>query len=344
MADFDPETFFEGKTIRFVTSSGAGGGTDLRTRMLASHLIRFIPGDPAVQVSNVTPHVAGMNFLWNQEPDGLTVMLTSAPPLEFQLFEGAEWNTSEFNFIGSMNSECGNMLIVRSDLGYDSVQDAIGSDEPPLVMMTATPSPGDVAPVALGTMLIADYLDIPLEYKRVAEEGTSAIGLAIERGEINTGRYGNGWCRIPEQNPGWFEDDFAMPFLDMNTDGPGAFPDNIAEMGHERPPHISELLDEEQYTQYRGLVEAPRAGGNTIFLAPDTPDEIVELWRDIWATALEDEDFVETVQDTGFAGNTVRFMEGAEIQELMAQNEQVLLEFGDSYAEVAEEMFAKYVN
>ena len=48
---FDVETYFEGKTIRFFTSSGAGGGTDLAMRTLASQLPKYIPGEPAIRTS-----------------------------------------------------------------------------------------------------------------------------------------------------------------------------------------------------------------------------------------------------------------------------------------------------
>ncbi|MEX0741904.1 MAG: hypothetical protein WD079_03845, partial [Phycisphaeraceae bacterium] len=257
--DFDPETYFEGKTIRFVTSSGPGGGTDTKIRTLASQLPRFMPGNPATQVSNVTPHVAGINFLWEAEPDGLTVGMTAAPPLEFEFFEGATWTTPDFEHIGAIDSQCDNMLLMLGELPYDSIEDVMGSDGPPLITMTSAPTPADVEPVQLSTMLIADYLDLPLEVRRVAESGTSALTLALERGEINFARFGSDWCRIPQANPGWLEDGFVVPLLDVGTSGPAQMAEGVEERG-ERPPHVSELLTEEQMDQWTGLVAASRAG------------------------------------------------------------------------------------
>lgn len=338
-APFDPQTFYEDQSIRFVTTSGAGGGTDTKIRTLAIQLQRFIPGEPATRVSNVRPHVAGMNFLWEAEPDGFTVGLTSAPTLEFELFDEAEWDSSEWTYIGAMDAACDNMLLVRGDLGYTSIEDMIGSDGPTLVTMTSAPSPADVEPVALSTMLIADFLDIPLEVKRVAESGTSALNLALERGEINFARYGADWCRIPDANPGWLEDGFVIPILDVATSGPNA---QMAEGVENRPPHVSEILTEEQYAEWRGLVAASRAGGNPFFMPPGTPDEIANILREAFNTAVQDEDFVDAMV-TAFGGSDINFLNAEEIDALITENEAVLKQYAETFAEVTERLFAKYV-
>ena len=339
-SDFDPETYYEGKTIRFVTSSGPGGGTDTKVRTLASQLPRFIPGNPAVQVSNVEPHVAGMNFLWEAPADGTVLGMTAAPTLEFEFFEGANWSSDEWVYIGAMDAVCDNMLLVRGGLGYETIQDVMGAEEPKLVTMTAAPNPADVEPVALGTMLIAEYLDLPLEIKRVAESGTSALNLALERGEINFARYGADWCRIPQANPGWLEEEFVIPILDVATSGPDA---QMAAGVEERPPHISELVTEEEYSQWRGLVAAPRAGGNPIFLPPGTPEEVAQILRGAFQAALEDEKFLEAMENA-FGGSEIRYLDSDEAETLFTENLEVMTEFQDTYEELADELFTKYVN
>lgn len=341
-AGVDAASYYADQVIRFVTSSGAGGGTDTKTRTLAIQLPRFIEGDPATRVSNVTPHVAGMNFLWNSEPDGYTVGVTAAPTLEFEFFEGSEWNSSEWQYVGAMDAVCDNMLLVRGDVGYDSIEDMIGADGPTLITMTSAPSPADVEPVALSTMLIADYLDLPLEVRRVAESGTSALNLALERGEINFARYGSDWCRMPDANPGWLADGFVIPILDVATGGPGAqMADGVEERG-ERPPHVSEVLTEEQYAQWRGLVAASRAGGNPIFLPPGTPDDVANILRDAFDTAVQDEDFVDAMK-TAFGGSDIRFLNHEEATQLFSENLEVMTEFNEQFEEITEELFAKYV-
>lgn len=335
----DPATYYEGKTIRFVTSSSPGGGTDLKIRTLASQLTRFIPGNPATQVSNVKPHVAGMNFVWDSEPDGLTIGLTAAPTLEFEFFEEATWDSSKWTYIGAMDAACDNMLLVRGDLGYETVDELSGAEEPVLITMEQAPSPADVEPVGLGTMLIAHYLDWPLEIRRVAESGQGSLNLAMERGEINFARYGASWCLLPEQNPGWLEDGYVIPILDVAARSTDA---QMAEGVQNRPPHVSEVLSEEQYAEWRGLVAASREGGNPIFMPPGTPDEIADIIRTAWEQAIQDEDFVEALR-SAFGGSELTFLTGDEIATIATDNLAVMTEYSDRYAEIVEELYAKYV-
>lgn len=340
--EFDAEEYFSGETIRFVTSSGPGGGTDRKMRVLAEHLPRFIPGNPGSQASNQEPHVAGMNFIWNSEPDGMTIGITAAPPLEFELFEDAEWNSAEFQYLGGMDATCESVLLMKGDTGYESIEDAAGSDDPPLIAQTSSPTPGDIEPHDLGLMLLADYLDLPLEIRRVAETGQDAMNLAMERGEINLGRYGASWCILPDTNPGWLEDGYLVPILDIDPSGPADMPDVIEDMGA-RPPHISDVLTEEQFEEWRGMVAAPRQGGNAIFMPPETPDEIVEVLRDAFAQASEDPEFQQVMSDA-FGVSDLDYAGGSEFQELMRENRQVMIEYADDLEAKKEELYAEYVN
>jgi tripartite-type tricarboxylate transporter receptor subunit TctC len=45
--------FYHGKTVNFIVGFGPGGGYDLYPRVLARHLGRHIPGNPAVVVQNM---------------------------------------------------------------------------------------------------------------------------------------------------------------------------------------------------------------------------------------------------------------------------------------------------
>ncbi len=47
------ESFFEGKTIRFIASSSPGGGNDTYVRLFARHMGKYIPGHPKMIVQNM---------------------------------------------------------------------------------------------------------------------------------------------------------------------------------------------------------------------------------------------------------------------------------------------------
>lgn len=338
--NFNAEEYYGGQTIRFITSSDPGGGTDAQIRVLAEYLPKYIPGNPDAQVSNQTPHIAGINFLWSSEPDGLTIGMTAASTLEFELFEEAEWNSAEFRYIGGMSARCGSVLLVKGDTGYDSIEEAAGAEEPKLISMTESPNPGEIEPHDLGLMLIAEYLDLPLEIRRVADTGQDAMNLAMERGEINLGRYGASWCILPDTNPGWLEDGYLVPLLEVEPEGRAEMPEAIDES--ERPPFISDVLTKEQYEEWRGLVAAPREGGNPIFLPPGTPDKIVEVLRDAYAEVTKDPEFQKAMTAASGVDNT--FTNGAEYQKLVQENRQVMLGFAEEWEQRKDALYAKYVN
>ena len=53
------ETFYKGKSLRLIVPSGAGGGYDVYSRLLARHLADHIPGHPDIVVENM-PGASGI--------------------------------------------------------------------------------------------------------------------------------------------------------------------------------------------------------------------------------------------------------------------------------------------
>ena len=47
-------SFYEGKTIRIIVGYSAGGGYDTYARVFSRHMAKYIPGNPAIIVENMT--------------------------------------------------------------------------------------------------------------------------------------------------------------------------------------------------------------------------------------------------------------------------------------------------
>lgn len=47
------QPYYEGKTIRIIVSSGAGGGTDTAARLVSRFIPKYIPGNPKIVVQNM---------------------------------------------------------------------------------------------------------------------------------------------------------------------------------------------------------------------------------------------------------------------------------------------------
>ena len=68
--------FFEGKNVRIIVGLAAGGGYDVYARMIARHMGKHIPGNPAISVENMTGagSLVAANHLYKvAKPDGLVI-------------------------------------------------------------------------------------------------------------------------------------------------------------------------------------------------------------------------------------------------------------------------------
>ena len=71
------EDFYKGKTVRFIVGQAAGGGYDTYVRMIARHISKHIPGNPATNVENMegAGSLIAANHVFKQaNRDGLTVV------------------------------------------------------------------------------------------------------------------------------------------------------------------------------------------------------------------------------------------------------------------------------
>jgi len=70
--------FYRGKTLEIDVGTGVGGGYDTNARLVARHLGRFLPGNPAIVVNNL-PGGGGIraaNTLFNRSARDGTVIGT----------------------------------------------------------------------------------------------------------------------------------------------------------------------------------------------------------------------------------------------------------------------------
>lgn len=72
------EDFYKGKTIRFIVGQAAGGGYDTYGRLIARHISKHIPGNPATTAENMegAGSLISANYIYRQaKPDGLTLVM-----------------------------------------------------------------------------------------------------------------------------------------------------------------------------------------------------------------------------------------------------------------------------
>src|SRR5262245_65547372 len=70
--------FYKGQQIKLIVGNHTGGGYDVYGRLIARHLGRHIPGNPAVVVQNMpgAGSLRAVNFLYNNAPRDGTAIAT----------------------------------------------------------------------------------------------------------------------------------------------------------------------------------------------------------------------------------------------------------------------------
>ncbi|MGH7772256.1 MAG: Bug family tripartite tricarboxylate transporter substrate binding protein [Candidatus Binatia bacterium] len=175
--------FYKGKTIRLVLGFSAGGTNDLWARAIARFWNKYIPGNPEIIVQNM-PGAGSMtaaNYVYAVgKPDGLTLGMIS-PALFFDQLAGRkeiQFDWSKFAWIGSPE-ETDEMLSVRSDTPYRTLEDIRRATVPPKCGATGTGTTGHYFPRLLEEVLGLKF-NIVTGYP-----GASEIDLAIEKGEVH---------------------------------------------------------------------------------------------------------------------------------------------------------------
>lgn len=110
--------FYQGKNITFLINFSAGGPTDIEGRIVARHLAKHIPGNPAVIVQNMpgAGGVTGLNFLGEAaKKDALTVGYFTGP-YNHHMMKSTTLRTDlmQLPFIASVGSVT--VCYIRSDV------------------------------------------------------------------------------------------------------------------------------------------------------------------------------------------------------------------------------------
>jgi tripartite-type tricarboxylate transporter receptor subunit TctC len=284
-----PAPFYQGKTIKIVVGSSAGGGYDLWARLLARHYGKHIPGNPELVVQNMpgAGSVVAANYLYNvAKPDGLTLgailpaiyfdQLVKRPEVQF------DW--AKFGWVGSPEQN-EPLHFMRADSPYKTVEDIRHAKEPPRCGSSGTGTTGHYIPRLLEETL-------GLKHRIVGGyQGGSEIDLAIERNEVQC------WSPLIATFFG------REPYISWYKKG---FVRVLIQMGRRRDPRLADVptiyeLMEKYKTPEAGrrlaqVVLTAATLGRPIVAPPGLPAERLKILRDAYASALRDPELVAEVK------------------------------------------------
>lgn len=123
------EDFYKGKQIRFIIRAAPGGNYDLYMRLLARHMVRYIPGRPEAIAVNMPGGggLTALNYTLNVSPHDGTVltMVTSTAPMDQALghLKAQNIDLRSLQWIGNVSDE-NYFLVTSRESGIRTLDDA----------------------------------------------------------------------------------------------------------------------------------------------------------------------------------------------------------------------------
>ena len=290
--------FYKGKTIRVVIGYSAGGTNDLWARAIARFWSKYIPGNPDIIVQNM-PGAATMiaaNYIYGVgKADGLTVGLI-APALFFNQLGGqkeVKFDWAKFAWIGSPE-ETSEMLSMRSDTPFKSLDDIRKSTVPPKCGTTGPGTPGHYFPRLLEEVLGLKF-DLVTGYP-----GASEIDLAIEKGEVQcrAGTTSAFFGREPGRT--WAKTGFVRLLVIGGSKRDSRARD---------VPTIWEVMEKNKTPdsgkRLTTVILSPGSFGRPIVGGPGVPADRVKMLRDGFLKAMSDPELLAEAEKRGWEPDPV---------------------------------------
>jgi tripartite-type tricarboxylate transporter receptor subunit TctC len=175
--------FYRGKTVRIIVGFSAGGGYDQYSRLIARHLGKHLPGNPAVIVENMAGagSIIAANHVFSAAPkDGTVVGNISGPIVLEQLFgtPAVQFDMAKFRYIAVPVPETYLMMVTKKT-GITKFEEVIG---PKAKQVTFGAIPGST--VEHGPLLARDILGANLKIV-AGYKGTADVRLALDSGEVD---------------------------------------------------------------------------------------------------------------------------------------------------------------
>ena len=274
--------FYKGRQVNLIVGSSAGGGYDTYTRLIARHIGRHIPGNPAILVANQPG--AGGNVLANQlygvgPKDGTAIGAPQSGVILEPLLGSTpvKHDPSKFIYLGSANNDV-YICLARADAPANTFA---GVQEKEIILAASNASStADYAQILVN--VVGAKFKIVTGYP-----GSREIALAIDKGEAH-GACGLAWPSISVTQSDWFADGPVKSRMRVlvQTHGQGHPELNAAgvplAVSFAKTPEQKAILD---------LFFSQSAFGRPYLIPPDVPKDRAAALRKAFADTMADPEF-----------------------------------------------------
>jgi tripartite-type tricarboxylate transporter receptor subunit TctC len=279
VAAADPiEDFYRGKTLTMVISVGSGEGFDVNARLVAKHLARHIPGNPAIVAKNMpgAGHVLAANYIATEAPrDGSMFCAISPSIVTHQLLDGrgVRYDVGKFLWLGA--SDHGNQAVYSwAASGVKTLQDTMTRET--IAGATGAGAYNMLYPVLMNK-LIGTKFKIVAGYKH-----TKDLEIALQRGEVEV-RAGHSLSTVKAIYGDWLRDKKINILAQAGPARDPDFPD---------VPLLTEFAKTESARRIFELFEVDMSIGRPFLAPPDTDPERVTALRRAFDETMRDPAFL----------------------------------------------------
>jgi tripartite-type tricarboxylate transporter receptor subunit TctC len=275
--------FYAGKQITLIAGAPSGGGYDLLARLVARHIGRHIPGNPTIVVQNMPAanSIAATNHLANIAPrDGTVIALVQRGMLLAKIINpsGVQFDIAKLNWIGNLNSETA-VTIAWNTSALKTAQDLFDKE---LIVGGQTGVDPEVTPRLYNALLGTKFKII------TGYSGTTEIGLAMERGEVQ-GIGDWSWSSLKVQRPEWLRDGKVRVLM---QGGLQRDPD-LADM-----PSALDFVKDDVSRKALELYFTQKTVARPMVAPPDVPADRLALLRKAFLELGTDAEFLEDARKT----------------------------------------------
>jgi tripartite-type tricarboxylate transporter receptor subunit TctC len=295
---------YEWKKLTVIVGSTPSGGYDQYGRLLARHIGRHLPGNPAVVVSN-KPGAGGMiayNHIYNTAArDGTEIGISAPGNVIDRLLTGdksnARYDPEKFTWLGVMTKEIA--VFIVSGAKKITLQGILEGRPVELGMVGAGGNSGVYGRalkelLGLQVRLVAGYAGMP------------QLLLAFENGEVD-GVPATNWDTLKATRQHWFRSGTANVILQYGAKRHGELAD---------VPVVHEILRRDDDRQAMRVFTTLEMISRPVFAPPDLPPGRAEVLRRAFEAAMRDPELVEDAKKLKLG---VDWSSGDELAELVRQ-------------------------
>ena len=293
--------FYAGKQITLIVGAYPGGGYDLLGRLMTRHISKHIPGAPTwvVQSMPAGNSVAATNHIATIAPrDGTVIALIQRGMLHAKMNNamGVQFDIAKLNWIGNLNKETG---VTLGNVNAP-VQKASELFEKELIVGGQTGVDPEITP-RIYNALIGTKFRIISGYP-----GTPAIGLAMEKGEVE-GIGDWSWSSLKVQKPEWLRDKKVNILMQGALENDPELPGVPNALDYVKDP-ISRQALELYFTQ--------KTVARPLVAPPDVPADRLAILRKALMALADDKEFLEDAQRSRL---DVEILPGEAVEKVIAK-------------------------